>query len=542
MAKKFIKVSLATKFRLLFGAAVLAIIAAALVVPWYFTERLAEQNLQREVSVLTRLRLNEWIKQHPDNPKAWEESEVASLFLFGGDVKGRKGPSFITLTKEAEPARPIGSAGWNALKAFHRDPDQELAVIYGEDKAGRPAYHCFRAVRLEPTCMKSQCHGPAAEIRLQRQPGQLVGLIEVTMPGTAASGPLVLWTRVAFVIGGGFAALLACVVLAIITQKLVLRPVHRLRDVADKVAEGDLTVRSTIRTGDELQRLGDSFNEMLTAIADQHGKLRSANRALDLKLNELAEANVTLFQANKVKTEFLTNVSHELRTPLNSIIGFADLVTESNDDRINRYGQNISSAAKNLLNMINDLLDLAKIEAGRADARFDKVSLADTCQGLAALMKPLADKKHIEMNSQLSDDLPIIITDAGKLQQILYNLLSNAIKFTPAGGQVTLSAMRSTGRRNGKSVEEVSVSVADTGPGIAEADQKHIFEKFFRAEATLTKESPGTGLGLAIAKELTYLLGGRLTLKSSPGGGAAFTVTLPIDARKEPDAAASSKS
>ena len=143
----------------------------------------------------------------------------------------------------------------------------------------------------------------------------------------------------------------------------------------------------------------------------------------------------------------------------------------------------------------------------------------------------MADKKQLTVRAELGDDVPIINTDGGKLQQILYNLLSNAIKFTPAGGEVTVSAgVKANGDREG--VARVWVTVADTGPGMSEADQRHIFDKFYQADRTLTKESQGAGLGLAIAKELTTLLGGQISLKSSPEHGAAFTVMLPVEPPK----------
>jgi signal transduction histidine kinase len=341
--------------------------------------------------------------------------------------------------------------------------------------------------------------------------------------------PMLWWTRGAFIAGGALAALLAFILFGIITQRLVLRPVRQLRQVADKVTEGDMGVRSRIKTGDELQRLGESFNEMLEAIDEQHQKLQNANRALDLRLSELAEANVTLFQANKVKNEFLANVSHELRTPLNSIIGFADLLAENQDARVGRYGGNICSAAKNLLSMINDLLDIAKIEAGKTDVRMDKVSVTDICNNLMGLMQPLAEKKQLTLKWQVDPNLPIVVTDATKLQQILYNLLSNAVKFTPAGGEVAVTDKHELVEKDGKTAGEVTVSVADTGPGIAEADQQHIFDKFYQVDRTLTKESSGTGLGLSIAKELATLLGGKLTFNSSPGHGSTFILRIPVE-------------
>ncbi len=531
MAKQFIRISLATKLRLLFGVSVLGIIAAALIVPWYFVERLAEQSLERPAVELARLRRNEWVKSaHERGRHARGAESMVRFYAAGPEADEREGPLFLSLVgRDPAGGPPLDYAARQAANAFRRDPDQELVVTRLEDRE-TPLYRTFHPVRAGPAC--AGCHRePAAPPALQFQPGQFVGMIELSLPGSDASEPLVWWTRGAFIIGGVLAALLAFVLFWFITWRLIIYPVRELRDLTDKVAEGDLSVRSGIRSGDELQRLGESFNEMLTAIADQHDKLRAANRALDLKLNELAEANVALFQANQVKSEFLANVSHELRTPLNSIIGFADLLGDSDDARIQRYGTNIGVAAKNLLNMINDLLDLAKIEAGRAEVRFDKVAVTDTCQTLIALMRPLAEKKQIALREEDDPGLPLVHTDGGKLQQILYNLLSNAVKFTPAGGEVTLIARREGTANSG--TRRVAISVRDTGPGIPEADQQHIFEKFYQVDRTLTRASAGTGLGLAIAKELTGLLGGQLRLKSSPGHGAEFTLTLPVDSAED---------
>ncbi len=524
MAKSFVTISLATKLRLLFAAAVLGIIAAALSLPWYFMELLAEQNVRHTGQELTHLRLVEWSNEHQSNPEAAGDdgSHVTALYSGTGDDQF-KGPYFIRLRGDLEPDRPLDATASSALSQFARMPGRDLTVIRSQDDQDRKVFRCFRAVRATQSC--TQCHDSSREPQLQFQPGQLVAMIDVAMPASTGANEIVWWTRGAFLGGAIMAAVLAMGLIGVITHKIILRPIRSLRSLADNVIEGDLAARSNIQTDDEFQRLGESFNEMLEAITDQHEKLRAANRALDLKLHEISEANVTLFQANKVKDDFLANVSHELRTPLNSILGFADLLGGNKDDRVRRYGKNIGSAAGNLLNMINDLLDMAKIEAGKAQIRMDKVSVIDTCQTLAALMAPQADKKQIEIRSQLASDLPIIDSDAGKLQQILYNLLSNAIKFTPIGGMVTVSA----GMTNGKKVSarEVFISVSDNGPGIPEAEHGHIFEKFFQLDSGLTKSTSGAGLGLAISKELASLLGGRLTLKSSPGEGATFTLHLP---------------
>ena len=529
MAKRFIRISLAVKFRLLFGLALLGVIAAALAVPWYFMEVLSEQGLERSARELTRLRLNEWIRQHPKNLQDASDanSEVISLYTEGREFQGLAGPSVIVLDPQ-NPVNGLDKTAQKALKTFDVNSDIDFAGWQTNMERDKVSYRGFRPVRNTTFC--SRCHTDTTKpIQLKFSPGQLVAMVDVTLPASASSDRLMWWTRGALVAGGVLAGILAIVIFSIIAHRIILRPVRKLRELADKVTDGDQSVRSDVSTGDELQRLGESFNEMLSAIQDQHKELKAANRALDLKLNELGEVNVALYEANRVKTEFLANVSHELRTPLNSIIGFADLLRESKDERTARYGNNISTASKNLLAMINDMLDLAKIEAGKVSVRQDKVSVLDTCQTLLALMTPQAEKKNIELISELADEMPIVVTDGGKLQQILYNLLSNAIKFTPPEGTVTLrTTVKLDDAQENEVKGEIQFSVEDTGPGISEADQTHIFEKFYQINPTLTKEATGTGLGLAISKELAGLLGGKIVLRSSPGTGATFTLHLPI--------------
>ena len=513
MAKKFVKISLAVKFRLLIGIAAVGIILAALVFPWIVMELAAEQQVRHHGEEVARLAQNRWDREHGHSSDVL--TDMAELFALD-DLSGvRTGPRFVTI-KASAALDPIAQ---KAVRAFQQNLKQDLVVFSGEDEQDEGTHRLFRRIRTEPRCM--ECHrAPTGDV-VRLQPGEFVGMIDLTLPPP----PTPKWlptVRLAFATGGLVAGLLAFVLFAAITQRLVLRPVRILRDIADRVADGDLSIRSTLDSGDELQHLGDSFNSMLSSIGSQTNRLRAANRALDLKLGELSEANVALFEANKVKAEFLANISHELRTPLNSIIGFADLLADASDDRIRRYGQNISSSSKSLLAMINDLLDLAKIEGGKTTVRLDKVSVSGTCQTLVTLIQPLADQKQLSVRLDLAEDLPIITTDGGKLQQILYNLLSNAVKFTPANGGITVTAGL-------HKPQIVSIVVADTGPGISEAEQNRIFEKFYQADSTLAKQSTGTGLGLAIAKELANLLGGRLTVASSPGAGATFTLTLPVD-------------
>jgi signal transduction histidine kinase len=340
----------------------------------------------------------------------------------------------------------------------------------------------------------------------------------------------------------------------LITTRLILSPVRALRETAEIVREGNLATRSDIQTGDEFEELSDTFNQMLENLTESQNQLQSINTSLDLKVNELAERNVALFESNKLKGEFLANVSHELRTPLNSIIGFTELLleavekeAEAGDDssrltKRKRYLENIHNAGRSLLEMINGLLDMAKIDAGKMAVTVAPVSLKDMAEGWIALFRPLADRGGIELVAHIAPDVPVIETDAEKLQQIVVNLLSNAVKFTSekaadertAGGtplaRVSLRVERLVARgSDGAAAEDrIRISVLDTGPGIAPEDQKKIFEKFQQLDSGHTRRHAGTGLGLAICKDLTGILQGELQLESEVGRGSMFSVILPL--------------
>jgi signal transduction histidine kinase len=343
----------------------------------------------------------------------------------------------------------------------------------------------------------------------------------------------------------------------LITTRLILSPVRALKETAAMVREGDTSIRADIRTGDEFEELGETFNQMLEAVTASQQQLRAINASLDLKVNELAERNVALFESNKLKGDFLANVSHELRTPLNSIIGFAELLQEQVEKEAReigaegkateppalakrkRYLDNIVMAGRGLLEMINSLLDMAKLEAGRMELKVEAVNLPDLCEALIALIRPLADRGGVELTMEVAKDLPLIETDAKKLQQVVFNLLSNAVKFTSemvsAGGggaptKVSLRAERLFGRASeGAGAEDrVRISVLDTGPGISAEDQEKIFQKFEQLDSGHTRRHAGTGLGLAICKELTNLLQGEIQVDSEVGRGSMFSVILPI--------------
>jgi signal transduction histidine kinase/CheY-like chemotaxis protein len=237
--------------------------------------------------------------------------------------------------------------------------------------------------------------------------------------------------------------------------------------------------------------------------------------------DELSVTVTALGSANRAKSDFLASMSHELRTPMSAIIGFSDLMRHEPrsgsgivvpEDWI----ENIHRSGQHLLSLINDVLDLAKVEAGRLDLNQEDVDLAGAVGESIAGVRPLAHRKSLTIETDIE---PLIVcADRGRLRQMLYNLLSNAIKFTDAGGQITVRASRSGG--------EVRLSVADTGVGISLADQAHVFEEF-RQVGDASARQPGTGLGLALTQRLVEAHDGRIELESMPGRGSIFTIVLP---------------
>jgi signal transduction histidine kinase len=234
-----------------------------------------------------------------------------------------------------------------------------------------------------------------------------------------------------------------------------------------------------------------------------------------------------LYESDRLKGDFLATMSHELRTPLNSILGFSEVLQSGDNltDKQLRWAGNIQTSGQQLLNLINDILDLAKMEAGKMQVRPESFALAEVADRELTMFRPTAEKKNIDLRNQLDPGLPPLRQDPTKLRQILTNLLSNAIKFTPEGGRVLLKAEADGG--------ELVLTVADTGVGIAPEEQERVFEKFRQAANPMTREHAGTGLGLSIVRELAKLLGGNVTLRSELGRGSTFTVRIPLVYRDE---------
>lgn len=267
----------------------------------------------------------------------------------------------------------------------------------------------------------------------------------------------------------------------------------------------------------ELEQTNSQLEEQAQELERQRDGLEKANDAIQLKATEVE-------QASRYKSDFLANMSHELRTPLNSSLILAKLLADNPDDNLTaeqvKFAQTIQSSGNDLLNLINDILDLSKIEAGHVEIRPEPVSIQRTADTLQRMFAPLADNKGLNFSVDIAADVvPLIETDPQRLEQVLKNLLANAIKFTEAG-QVSL-LIRPTG------AEQIAISVTDTGIGITEEQQHRIFEAFHQADSTISRKFGGTGLGLSISRELVRLLGGTIHLKSKAGSGSTFTLIIP---------------
>jgi signal transduction histidine kinase len=286
---------------------------------------------------------------------------------------------------------------------------------------------------------------------------------------------------------------------------------------------------------------------LLTAIANQaavaienahlYKDLEGLTYALEQRVmdrtNELREANLRLLAADRSKNQFLANMSHELRTPLNSIIGFSSVLLDAARNALQarqyKFLENIHTAGNHLLELINDILDLSKIEAGKMELRPDEFDLRDTMSSVERVMKGFAAEAKVSIASSVDSRLPRVRLDEGRLKQILFNLLSNAVKFSPKGGPVTMTATLVPKSASPIETETVRIDVTDKGIGIPRDELQRIFDEFYQTEEGRRSRRGGTGLGLSLTRNFVELHHGRIDVESKPGEGSCFTLYLPVD-------------
>jgi signal transduction histidine kinase len=302
-------------------------------------------------------------------------------------------------------------------------------------------------------------------------------------------------------IGVAAGAIALALLLGFVLSWSVIGPIQKIESRLAATASGDFSAHVDVANRDELGALAANVNRM--------------NDELDRLYKELEAAS-------RHKSEFLANMSHELRTPLNAIIGFSQVMREGLAGDVNQkqseYLEDILTSANHLLELINDVLDLSKVEAGQIELDVAPFSLREALERGVTMMRERATKEDVRLELTVVPETDVVVGDERRVRQVIFNLLSNAVKFTPEGGSVDVSAVQVNG--------EVRVAVSDTGPGIARKDHDRIFEEFQQTEAGAAQRE-GTGLGLALSKRLVELHGGRIWVESELGEGSRFVFTLP---------------
>ncbi len=314
----------------------------------------------------------------------------------------------------------------------------------------------------------------------------------------------------------GILALATLVFILVFVRVSIVQPIRHLTSATQFMSRGDYSHRARADSGDEIGQLAGAFNGMADQIKGLIGNLEQ-------RVRETQAARERAERADQVKSAFLASMSHELRTPLNAIINFTEFVIDGDVGTVNGEQSQLLSqvvgSANHLLSLINDVLDMSKIEAGSLTLFVeDDINLSSIVDEVVTLGRALLNNKPIELRAEVEPNLPVIRGDRQRIVQILLNLMSNACKYTQQG-EIKVSARQAN--------TEIRIAVADTGPGIAAQDQVLVFEAF-KQTSTGLRQSGSTGLGMPIAKNLAEAHGGRLWLESEPGKGATFYVVLPI--------------
>jgi two-component system, NarL family, sensor histidine kinase BarA len=552
----FGQTSLETKCLASFGAFLLLVITLSFLAYWMVTETVvAKQNPITGKLLAEQIMLARHWDILMEKEKTANEDFLVLVREFTQKLE-KQGYKYrcIRPHSQKEQEKPRPGFETELLETFLRVRPEDLkgkqeapGEVY---KDGGAEYQYYQPVRAERSCV-AFCHsavpsgidvagtgagfgtGGAVSVVPLRE-GDLIGVVVITMPNRETQAEINWYWNMLLVVAI-ITAFLAMVAFYVTIRYIIVRPLTHLRDVSDAISHGNIASRAEIRTGDEFEGLGAAFNRMLRHLVTIQDELRQVNANLDSKVDQLARANMQLYEMNRIKSDFLATMSHELRTPLNSILGFSDVLGSiaALDDKQKRYVTNIQKSGRMLLEMINNILDLAKIESGKTEIRLTDFSIEQVIRAQCDMARPLTEKKNIDLDAQIEPELPPMYQDQARVQQILNNLLSNAIKFTPEGGRIKVTA-----QRNAR--DWLVMRVVDTGVGIAEEDQQAIFEKFRQGRTAMpggdamTREYSGTGLGLSIVKELCKLLDGEVTLESELGTGSTFTVELPWRVQKQP--------
>ena len=408
---------------------------------------------------------------------------------------------------------------------------------------GQSSLRYVTPLRIDSSCMP--CHGgPAGERDVTGRAkeglelGDLYGVISVVVPSATYDESIAQnVAREGFLF---FALIVACVVsVYFFVNRFVTAPLERLKNAVRVTDGGRFAVDvKDVRGDGEVHELAAYFQTMsaeLNALYDnlesqvelRAGQLMVANEELLRQRGQLEAMNERLSEESRYKSDFLAMMSHELRTPLTSVIAFTEILQEQEDDATGERAHILGEIRQNaaiLLSRINNILDVARLEAGKSELALQVVDMADVVNSVEAALEPLARTKGVVLSVEVARNVPLITADPDKARRVVENLAGNAVKFTPAGGRIDIEATFD------ETAGTVRVAVRDDGIGIEPADMAVIFDKFVQGDASASRRYNGSGLGLSLARELMELRGGTVEARSDPGAGSEFTAAFPVDA------------
>ena len=466
-----------------------------------------------------------------------------------GKLFGKK-TDYVIRYVNNNPRNPDDFPDWfegEALELFYADKNVKEVYKIAEYK-GVDSFRYVVPMTIDETCLG--CHGgPAGErdvLGYSKEGwdiGDLAGVLSIVMPIElyVENTRSVILRETTFFMG---TLILFMLIVYYATARLVTNPIHRLKLVTEELRMGNLDIRvnaDEIDAQGEIRELTEHFDSMINELRTLYNDLEvkvdlrtqdlaRANNILEQQQQQLEKVNNFLKEDNEYKSEFLAIMSHELRTPLTSIIAFTDLMDKALPDRTEKIDSMLHEVKINgqtLLALINNILDMARIQAGRTELQLEQVDLVDVINAVEAVVEPIAQMKKLRLFTNVDDDIPVVRLDREKMRRIVENLVSNAIKFTPEGGRIEVGVEFNVADKN------IIINVTDDGIGIGRGHLDLIFDKFVQGDSSIQRPYNGSGLGLALTRELVEMHGGNITVKSELGKGSTFTVTIPVTVCEE---------
>ncbi len=549
------KLCLRTRFIIMLAGLMAVFLVSNIIWSSYTQQKQAEREMREKAYVLSQQLEAVWdfmaINQDTINYDADGEYNFKKLHcsLVGksiGKLFGKKTGYAIRYTNfdPRNKADVPDSFESEALEYFLEKRDQtEFYDITNYE--GKDVFRYVAPLAVDESCL--ECHGePIGELDVLEYPkegwkiGDLGGVVSIIMPIDLYQENI--QANVVQEVAFFFLIIFSFILLIYFSMtKLVTKPLSRLIHSVDQIASGDWDIKlEGLDAVGEVRDLADYFSEMTKQLQTLYNNLENkielrtkdlaqANEILDKQRMQLEQVNNRLIEDNQYKSDFLAIVSHELRTPLTSIIAFAEVLERNvtvKSDKERRVVEEIKGNSQVLLSMINSILEMARLEAGKLELVYEQIDLVDVINAVEAVVRPLAEKKNINFFTLVHRDVPVISGDRERLRQIVENLVSNAIKFTENDGEVKVWVIYDTEQK------QILIRVQDNGIGIRAEDQPFIFDKFVQTDTSIYRKYSGSGLGLALAKELAELHGGWITVESEQGKGSLFTVGIPVREQK----------